>query len=544
MIYWLLILAAVWVVGTWARVYRQARYFQIEEYMNGRYLRWCARDFTRIFPLRAVIMLAFGAGLALIPMGSSQSRMPAVIAILIALIAVWPPDEGVVKKPFRRTGRATRLLGAAFAVTLFDIALYSFLISLLDVAAFRWQVIALSLAGFVLYFSAPLILVSGNILMMPVEALLRRRFIGAARGVMRQLQPTVIGITGSYGKTTTKNFVSEILNGRYKAYATPKSYNTMMGVCLAINNDLKDDYSVDYFVVEMGAYVRGEIARICALTPPDISIVTAVGPQHLERFGSLENIQTAKYEIIRHLPPDGVGVFNWDNEYVRAMMDMGYPQTRIGVSYTASPDDPDAPRFIAEDVKETLDGLSFTVIDRETGERERFQTAVIGLHNVTNILLATAVGVHAGLSLRDVAFRVRGLKMPESRLARHTAAGGITVINDGYSANPDGIVSALRVLALHQTGRRVLVTPGMIELADLHYKENERLGRLAAEHATDVILVGATQTQPIHDGLTSAGFDGERLQVVNALHEAVTWIERNLQAGDTVLFLNDLPDTY
>ncbi len=121
----------------------------------------------------------------------------------------------------------------------------------------------------------------GNVLMIPVESLLRRGFIRKARGVMHEVKPTVIGITGSYGKTTTKNFITDILNGRYRAYATPKSYNTMMGVCIAINNDVAENYALDYFVVEMGAYIRGEIQRICGLTPPQISVVWKLAPSTL-----------------------------------------------------------------------------------------------------------------------------------------------------------------------------------------------------------------------------------------------------------------------
>jgi UDP-N-acetylmuramoyl-tripeptide--D-alanyl-D-alanine ligase len=148
------------------------------------------------------------------------------------------------------------------------------------------------------------------------------------------------------------------------------------------------------------------------------------------------------------------------------------------------------------------------------------------------------------MKLKEIAYRVRGLKPAESRLVRQTTPQGITIINDAYSANPSGIISALKVLSLHQTGRRLLITPGMVELGALHEPENRKLGELAAQHATDVILVGATQTQPIKDGLLSVGFPTDRVQVVDTLAESVQWYQQHLKAGDTVLFLNDLPDTY
>jgi UDP-N-acetylmuramoyl-tripeptide--D-alanyl-D-alanine ligase len=319
-----------------------------------------------------------------------------------------------------------------------------------------------------------------------------------------------------------------------------------MGVCLAINNQLANDYSVDYFVTEMGAYVEGEIVEICDLTHPQIGIIVEVGPQHLERFGSLENTARAKYELIQALPPDGVGMFNWDNPYVREMYARGYPNTRIGVSKLVHPGDIPlgGPRFIASDIHESLDGLRFTVTDTQSGKSQPFTTMVLGQHNITNILLATAVAVHTGMSLSEVARRVQALQPVESRLVRQTTAEGITIINDAYSANPVGAEQALRVLGMHTSGKRLLITPGMVELGELMEQENKRLGQIAARYASDVILVGKEQTQPIKAGLLDAGFPSERLKVVGTLAESVAWYQNHLRAGDTVLFLNDLPDTY
>ncbi len=402
----------------------------------------------------------------------------------------------------------------------------------------------MSAFGLALFLLAPLALVVGNTLMIPVEAAFRRMFVNRARRALQEVAPVVIGITGSYGKTSTKNYLSYILNGRYRAYPTPKSYNTLMGVCLAINHDIADNHSIEYFIAEMGAYVPGEIKQICDLVHPSISIVVEVGPQHLERFGSLENIATAKYEIIKALPPDGVGVFNWDNPHIRAMMDRGYPATRLGVSREVNPAAaPEGVRFVASDISESLDGLRFMVTDTQSGISEAFATPLLGVHNVTNILLATAVAVHEGMSLREVALRVRTLQPAESRLTRQVTAQGITIINDAYSANPVGIVGALHALSLHEGGRRLLITPGMVELGALMDAENRRLGELAARHATDVILVGK-QTTPIHEGLVSAGFPTDHLLTVGTLAESVAWYQQNLKSGDTVLFLNDLPDTY
>jgi UDP-N-acetylmuramoyl-tripeptide--D-alanyl-D-alanine ligase len=540
------LIALVWLIGTYIRVFRQARFYQIEEYMSLRYARWWLAERDRWLPARPAAAWLVGAALASV-LSEGGDLVPGALSLILAVVAVYPPRESEIKKPFRRTPRATRLLGTAFVIATVVIVLCLWLVSrlpLANVTALNFVVIGF--IGLLVFLTAPVMLMAANLLMTPVEALFRQQFVRQAKRVLAEVHPVVIGITGSYGKTTTKTFLAEILNGRYKTYATPKSYNTMMGVCMAINNDLKNDYSVEYFIVEMGAYIQGEIQRICALTPPQISIVVEVGLQHLERFGSLENTAAAKYEIIKALPPDGVGVFNWDNSYVRQMYERGYPAARIAVTKTVAPDavPSGGPRFVAHEIQESLDGLTFAVTDIESGASQMFRTKILGQHNVINILLATAVAVHEGMSLRDVAARVSLLQPPESRLAHQTTPEGITIINDAYSANPEGIVSALRVLAMHRTGKRLLITPGMVELGDLMERENRKLGEIAAGSATDVILVGEKQAQPIRAGLQGAGFPAEHVQVVETLSQAVDWYQRHLRRGDTVLFLNDLPDIY
>ena len=470
-----------------------------------------------------------------------------VIAIIAGFIASIPQPEGEIKKKFVRTQRATRIIGTGFVVSTFALILLNLVSNSLPLPDTPIiQITLVSTIGFIIFSLAPLWLILGNLLMTPIEAIMRQRFLNQASQVIDNIHPKIIGITGSYGKTTTKNFLRDIMSVRYRTYATPKSYNTLMGISLAINQDLTDDYSVEYFISEMGAYVTGEIERICQLTPPDISIVTEIGPQHLERFGTLENVKLAKYEIIKNLAPDGVGVFNWDNAYIRDMVAQNYPNTRITVSQELSLAEAQSQNvtWIAIDIQETLSGLSFTIVNTQTTEQEPIITSVVGEHNVTNLLLATAVAYHEGIPLRDIAFRIRTLQPAESRLVTQTTAEGITIINDAYSANPKGVISALKVLGMYRSGKRLLITPGMIELGDLHDVENRKLGELATQHATDIVLVGKEQTAPVYEGIQSSGFDMSHVQVKETLSEAVAWYQQNLESGDTVLFLNDLPDTY
>ncbi len=543
----ILVIGLVWLLGACARIYQQAHFYQIEEYMSRRYLRWLLAERERWLPMRPAITWLLGTALGYVFSEAATLTLPGVIAMITAGIAVWPPREGEVKKPFRRTPRATRMLVTALVIPGIFIVAGLLLVGAVQSgtsSGLRYGFVGF--VGLLAFLLAPFALIMANQMMTPVEGMLRRRFIQQARDVLAEVHPIVIGITGSYGKTSTKAYLAQILSGRYRVLATPKSYNTLMGVCLTINNQLANDYSVDYFITEMGAYVEGEIAEICDLAHPQIGMVIEVGPQHLERFGSLENTARAKYELIQALPPDGVGVFNWDNPYVREMYQRDYPNTRISVSKTVHPSEvpQEGPRFVASDIHESLDGLRFTVTDTQSGKSQPFTTPLLGQHSVTNILLATAVAVHEGMSLSEIARRVQALQPAESRLVRQSTPEGITIINDAYSANPVGAEQALRVLGMHTSGKRLLITPGMVELGELMERENKRLGQIAAQYASDVILVGNERTKPIKAGLLDAGFPSERLQVVDTLAESVTWYQNNLRAGDAVLFLNDLPDTY
>jgi UDP-N-acetylmuramoyl-tripeptide--D-alanyl-D-alanine ligase len=539
----LLAIAALWGALTVWRVYRLARFYQIEEYKANRFAVWWLGARARALPPRALTAGVLGAVLCVV-LGEGGPLVPALIALVSGAAAGWLPAEVEVKKAFVPTARAKRLLAASWLTAALAVVLGVMLVGG-RISSTGLQMGLAGLVGLAGWLLGPLWLMLGNLLTWPIEEATRRYYVGKARATIRRINPTVVGITGSYGKTTTKNFVAGLLDGFARVYPTPKSFNTMLGVSRAINADLTDHYALDYFIVEMGAYFPGEIKRICGLTPPRIGIVTEVGPMHLERFKTLERTMIAKYELIAALPADGVGIFNWDNDYVRRMMAKGHPRTRIGVSKTADPANPPAEvRLIASDIRETLDGLSFVITDVQGGTSERFEVPVAGEHNVTNLLCAVAVGLEAGMTLEALAARARMLQPAEARLVTQRTAQGITIINDAYSANPIGARSALRALGLHTSGRRVLITPGMVELGELMERENRALGEFAAAYATDVILVGGERTRPIAEGLRAAKFPTDRLLVVERLSEAIAWTQTHLAAGDTVLYLNDLPDTY
>lgn len=539
------ILILLWLAGILWRIWRLARFFQLEGYQSPRYLRWLFAKPHRYIMWRALIFVGVAAvtTLALNLAGQNTEAIYMLIWGAAGVLSILPEPVKEVKQKFTLTQRAARLLVTAFALAVIVVIGIDIMLDRLISMSITTQFAVITLVGLVSYHLSPLALPLANQIMYPVEAGFRRMFRERARRTLRAAGPTVIGITGSYGKTSTKEYLAHILGARNRVLATPKSYNTLMGVCMVINNNLENDYGYDYFIVEMGAYVEGEIRAICDLVNPHLGIITAVGPQHLERFGSIENTSKAKYELIAALPPDGIGVFNWDNAYVRAMYERGYPETRIAVTWQNA-ELAKQLRFQANNIKESINGMEFDVVDTLLGEQHHFNTRLLGQHNVTNILLATAAARHLGLSLLEIGMRVATLEPAEHRLQRKTLPGGITVIDDAYSANPVGAHNALDVLALYKSGRRVLITPGIVELGPLQEQENQKLGRYAAKVCTDIVLVGVEQTLPLQQGIHETGFDGEHLHVFDTREEAIAWFQNALQPGDAVLFLNDLPDTY
>ncbi|MHB8625058.1 MAG: UDP-N-acetylmuramoyl-tripeptide--D-alanyl-D-alanine ligase [Aggregatilineales bacterium] len=545
MVFGQLLALAWWIGGCW-RVYQLARFFQLEGYQANRFLRWeVTNSAERLYFLKNVGILAL-FGLICVLLSSavtdtdSRRTISSVVLILAFLtlagvVARLPERE--VKQTFTRTSRATRLLIAACFV---QGALTLVIVSAIPLAASPFTLFSIAAGGWIAFLLAPLTLPIGNVITSPIEAAIRQSYLRSARQALDRAHPTVIAITGSYGKTSTKEYVAHLLGARYRVLKTPKSYNTLMGVCKIINQILPNDQSYEYFVVEMGAYIPGEIAAICRLVKPTISLVTAVGPMHLERFGSLDNTARAKYEIIEALPSDGAAIFNDDDPRVQAMHARGYPETRIGITRQDVP----GARFSARNVQMSIDGLDFDVRDSDTDETVHLHAPVYGEHNVSNLLMAIAVAHHAGIPLMELAHRAATAQPAEHRLVRRILSNGVVTIDDAYSANPVGSRQALAVLALNQNGRRIAITSGMVELGPIQADENRKLGTAIAQTATDVVLINAQQTEPIQQGLREANFPAARLHIVETTAEAVQWMTINARAGDAVLIMADLPDTY
>lgn len=530
--------SAVWLAAGWRWLARLLHMLQGGGYYQRYFVRWLLQAGRRhqIIFTAALLLPLLTVGLRAAPWPAWLLLLGLVAWGLVALLWLLRFRAPPAKRPLRWTKKALALATLVCLQTL--LVAVALVVVGLQMDGASGGAVGLSLglaAGLALL---PALLTVATLIVWPGQVVGAALLLRAARRKLRASNARVIGITGSYGKTSTKEFVSTLLAARYRVLKTPESYNTALGIARVLLRDLRSDH--DYIVVELGAYKPGEIRRLCQLVRPRIGVLTAIGPQHLERFGSIERIAAAKYELIESLPADGVAVFNADDPRCRALAARTAGQViRYSVQEPPGPD----VHLAAGQVAHGQRCMSFTLQDND-GATQPVTVALLGLTNVSNVLAAAAVARLCGLSLAEIAGAARDIEPVPHRLQPIDGAGGVLVIDDAYNSNPVGAAAALDVLAAVPGRRKVLVTPGMVELGERHAVEHETLGRRAAAVCDIVVLVGPARTAPILAGLRAAALPAEHVIVVASLAEATARLSTLLGPGDVVLFENDLPDTY
>ena len=543
--------AIVWFMYARRRIHRHMLFFQIEEYDNARFASLLWHNLDRVVTPIEIALIVVLAGLywlvSWLSPAVSHLALPMVLcggwAVVYAALLIFKKPR-LTRKSLVLTPRATRLLATSYVLTAGVLLL---IIGFASGGLFlplpnqpnNWELPPIIIGALVINQAIGLIIVAANLIMYPVEASFRQHFVRSARRIFRShpnLQ--VIAVTGSYGKTSTKEIIAHILSARYCVLKTPRSFNTVMGICKVIRESLRPDHEI--FVVEMGAYRKGEIKTLCQLTPPKIGVLTAIGPQHLERFKTLERVAEAKYELMEHLPPNGRAIFNGDDPFCRKLAER--PAPFIVRRYGLDPAN-DGLNVWAENIGVSPQGTEFDLHTAE-GTSIHIVTQLLGHHNVSNILASASVAVECGLTLPEIAGAINSLEPVEHRLQKIQGAGGVTVIDDAYNANPAGVQVALEVLHQLPGEQKVLVTPGMVELGEREEEEHRQMGMMAADVCDYVILVGAKRTRAIAEGLREKDFPINRLMVVQNLDEATQCLQTFVRPADVVLFENDLPDTY
>lgn len=499
---------------------------------NNRYLKWLGKNFKNSFINLNLYGILFSAFLFF-----SVSDILDVFFLLI-LISVYVVSLFIDKekrkhdqnkKPLVITKRVKRLI-----VTISIIYLLPVIFFFINTENRNICLLILSILTSMNY----LIIYLANVINYPVERLVYHHFERLAKNKLKSMNNLkVIGITGSYGKTSSKNILNDILKIKFNCLATPKSINTFNGLMITINNKLsKLD---DIFIAEMGAYVKGEINGLCKLVNPKYGIITSIGNAHLATFGSEQNIIDGKMELIEYLPSDGIGVLNKDdlkqknykikNKNKCKIIWIGIDNKDVDVN--------------ASNIKCNSKGTSFTVKFKDIEKTYDFETKLLGKHNVYNILASIALGYEFGISIKNLQQAVKKVKPVEHRLELKRL-GDFYQIDDAYNSNPIGAKNALDVLDLMK-GTKVVVTPGMIELGEKEEEYNREFGRQISEVADKVILIGEKRTKPIKQGLIDKKFDEDNIYVLNDVRDAYVLINKFKEKDDLyALFENDLPDTY
>lgn len=368
----------------------------------------------------------------------------------------------------------------------------------------------------------------------PYEVWNKAQTIGKTREKIASISGLrVIGVTGSYGKTSTKEFLYQLLKDKYKVLRTPESYNTVFGIAKVV--DLELDESYDFFICEMGAYQRGEIVELCQMVGPRYGILTGIAEQHLERFGSLENIISGKFELVDALPEYGFAALNTDNKYIRDNI------KNAQVPYWGYGKD-DSAQVRIERVRLSEEGSRFVLVTPLV--KLNLHTKLVGLSNVQNIAGAVALSLHLGVPGQKISRAVANLEPVPNRL-EILKRGEMTILNDSYNSNPEGFREAVETADLIKSKFKVLITPGIVDLGARNHEIHKNLGKLSSKVFDLVILVtDSVRTRGLEEGLLSAKFAKEKIVFADTLNKAMQALRARAKPGTLVLLENDLPDNY
>ncbi|MGN0556215.1 MAG: Mur ligase family protein [Acutalibacteraceae bacterium] len=498
----------------------QLNIFQQNSYFYSRFFDYLKQN-VKLSSVMSVLFAAAGAAIAwLSPIFGLV--VIAVVCFFRAISALYRSSHAKVRLKF--TGRVKRMYATLF-ILLCGIAAALYW-ALAPMAALIWMSLALALMPFCVMLA--------NLINAPIEHGIKRWYINDAKKILKNHNKmTVVALTGSYGKTSTKYILSRILSEKFNVTVTPGSFNTPMGVVRTVRENLRSDTEV--FIVEMGAKKCGDIREICNIVHADLGIITSIGPQHLNTFGSIENIVKTKFELADDVCGRGGAVYlNCDNEYINARRGE-YRFVGYGV-------DNDGEYAHAENISASRSGLCFDMI---IGERRiSVQTKLLGRHNVLNILAAAALAVDLGVSDNDIKYAVSALGAVEHRLQMKPFFGGAVLIDDAYNANPEGSLEAMNVIGSFAPMKRIVVTPGLVELGEREYECNKALGCAAALNADEIYLVGEERSKPLYDGVCETDFDRSHVHVVKTFAEALGELKSVCDKNTAVIFENDLPDTY
>ena len=380
-----------------------------------------------------------------------------------------------------------------------------------------------------------------TVLFSPLDLVAKERIISNARKKLASFPKIkVIAITGSYGKTTMKDVISTTLGIRYRVVSTRGNHNTPIGISKQILEEINED--TDIFVVEMGAYKKGDIADLCSIAHPNISILTGINEAHLERFGSIENTIDAKFDIVKNCAADGKIVLNADDKRVVSSYKKYKGNQEV---YFFSKEENKLCKYRAKEVVFGNDGegISF-ILERESKTIGKIETPFVAEYIIGNVIAAFIVGGIVGMTDAEIQAGLKQIKPPKHRLNIQKTPNDMVVIDDSYNGNSEGVREAINTLSKFKKRRKIYITPGLVETGDESEKIHEEIGRQLGAVADLVFLMENSTTKYIIKGLESVSFDKDRLHIHKDKKNAYQELGRIAMPGDVILFQNDWPENY
>lgn len=527
------IYAVVALVGIIFFSLREFHMLQLNGYKTPEHSWWMKKNFKRyIFPV--IMLLSGGLPFAF----DAWTYFLPVFCIAYIIIALLNKPSKKFKKPLKYTARVKRMMTTFFIIVALCFVWAFLLAKEGKVGADKYIPFVIYTPYFIMntvVWLTPILVPLSNLINKPIETYIQHWYINDAKRILSDMPDLhKIGITGSYGKTSMKFYLSELLSSQYNTLKTPESFNTPMGVTITVRQHLKPTH--EYFICEMGARRVHEIKELCEIAHPHDAIITSVGEQHLETFGSIDNILNTKFELVDSVQSVGGKIYlNGDNDLIMKKA----PEYKNVFLYGLKEHN----NYRATDISVSDRGTEFTVTT-PSGESCRFTMKLLGEHNVQNVLGAIAYCHGIGVPMEKLLLPVKRISPVPHRLQLLDKGGNLTYIDDAYNSNPNGCRAALNVLSLFNACR-ILVTPGMVELGAKQEELNFEFGVEASKACDYIILVGKNQTVPIYNGIKSTGYNMDNVYVADGLNEAITKVnEYKTDKKKIVLLENDLPDNY
>ncbi|MDD5213373.1 MAG: UDP-N-acetylmuramoyl-tripeptide--D-alanyl-D-alanine ligase [Candidatus Gracilibacteria bacterium] len=431
-------------------------------------------------------------------------------------------------------GNRQNIVWTKKAILIAILTMFIFISKIISISFFMFPDgnLLIRLVSYSLVFLAlPVYMIFANLLLWPIDRYLKNKILKRAKAKLASLKNLkIIGITGSYGKTSQKEILETILSGKFKVLSTSGNKNTPLGVSEAILGELDETY--DIFIVEMGAYQKGDIKELCDLVNPEIGILTGITLQHLERFGSLENIIQAKFELPESIGENGLLILDTTNENIASGLKSR--KSKLKCQNIIELRNPKNVSYL-----DNLGGIGFDYDNR------KFTTKLLAEHSANQIITAYEIAKYLKMENSLIIEAIQKITFTPHRLELiYNPNSNLYVIDDSYNGNFERVKSTVKLLKNINNHRKLYLSPGLVELGLESDKIHLEIGKMLANVIDKALLIENSQTKMIEKGLLESGFNKANIIHYSSTISAHNDLSNIINSGDVIVFQNDLTDNY